>query len=415
MKKTLSFLKLSPRAIAYIIPLILCLACSFHSFAQERDGVSSDQRQISLLISSPSTDAVYTRYGHAAIRVINNERKTDITYNYGIFDFNEPNFLYHFVKGQTDYWVEAVYTPYYVEQYVRSGRGVSELILNLTDTEAQKVEEYLNWNIRPENRLYRYNFFFDNCANRLIKIIQKTTNGKLDFPNQNEKRTWRELINNCSKDAPWIKFGMDLALGSQTDRFATAEEQMFLPNRILDLLPQTLLIRPDGSSRKLVKETRTILTAQSSSTKPSEVGWPSPLLIPILLAIISAMIVIKDIRRRKISFIFDSILLFIVGLSGCFIFFLAFLSVHPHTNPNYILFLLHPIHLFVGVPLTAIPRLRKAGFVYHFINFAELSSIGLIIWFLPQQIVIPIFVLGISLWMLSLRWILINRWKKNTR
>ena len=172
-KKYLSTLKVSAGLFSAI--LIVLLASGLPANAQTVSTETKDQGlQMSLLISSPSTEAVYTRYGHVAFRILNPVQGTDIAYNYGMFDYNEPNFILRFVRGETDYYVEALYTSYYVEEYLRSGRGIVELVLNLTQEEIEKAERYLAWNIRPENKRYRYNIFYDNCATRLIEIIKES-------------------------------------------------------------------------------------------------------------------------------------------------------------------------------------------------------------------------------------------------
>lgn len=211
-KKYLSTLKVSAGLFSAI--LIVLLASGLLANAQTVSTETKDQGlQMSLLISSPSTEAVYTRYGHVAFRILNPVQGTDIAYNYGMFDYNEPNFILRFVRGETDYYVEALYTSYYVEEYLRSGRGIVELVLNLTQEEIEKAERYLAWNIRPENKRYRYNIFYDNCATRLIEIIKETTGATLQIPHEGEERKWRQLIDECCTDAPWVKFGINLALG----------------------------------------------------------------------------------------------------------------------------------------------------------------------------------------------------------
>ncbi len=409
LKKRISIL------MASIAFLVLVMALPMVAWSQETTETLPQTKRISILICSPSTDVVYNRFGHAAIRLVDAEAGSDIIYNYGTFDNTIPNFEIRFMRGETDYYVEALPSAYYLNEFIQNGRGVTELVLNLSQEEISRAQTYLNRNIQPENRQYRYNFLYDNCATRLISIVKEATGGTLQIPDKGEERTWRELINGCCTDAPWVQLGIDMVIGSKADASATTEEQFFLPGRILDMLPHTTLLRPDGSASPLVMDTIELFSPLPFSTEPSEEGWPTPLAASIVLLALTIGIVVMDIRRRKICRLYDSIVMGIAGLSGCIIFAMVFFSVHPHTSPNYILFLLHPLHLLIGLPLTAIPRLRQAGFVYHFINFAELSLIGLVIWFLPQQVVMPLYVAGIAMWLLSARWILINKWRKNVR
>src|SRR5882762_92204 len=53
-------------------------------------------------------DVVWERFGHNAIWIRDNARGTDTTYNWGMFDFNQPHFIWRFVTGDTRYWMEAI-------------------------------------------------------------------------------------------------------------------------------------------------------------------------------------------------------------------------------------------------------------------------------------------------------------------
>src|ERR1043165_7725993 len=53
-------------------------------------------------------DAVWERFGHNAIWIRDRARNTDLTYNWGMFDFNQPHFIWRFVTGDTRYWMEPI-------------------------------------------------------------------------------------------------------------------------------------------------------------------------------------------------------------------------------------------------------------------------------------------------------------------
>ncbi|HST08247.1 MAG TPA: DUF4105 domain-containing protein, partial [Gemmatimonadaceae bacterium] len=44
-------------------------------------------------------DVVWERFGHNAIWIKDRARGTDMTYNWGMFDFNQPHFVWRFVTG----------------------------------------------------------------------------------------------------------------------------------------------------------------------------------------------------------------------------------------------------------------------------------------------------------------------------
>ena len=189
----------------------------------------SEEARISLMTSAPYDEEVFTVYGHAALRIYDPKQNIDYIFNYGIFDFSKPNFIYRFAKGETDYKLGVADFQDYVIEYQMRGSDITEQVLNLTQEEKEHIWDALLINYRPENRVYRYNFFFDNCATRPAAILEKEINGSVDYQYPYQSQTFRDLINYCTRNHPWLTFGCDLALGSPTDREATQHEMLFLP------------------------------------------------------------------------------------------------------------------------------------------------------------------------------------------
>lgn len=131
-------------------------------------------------------------------------------------------------------------------------------------------------NNRPENRVYRYNFFFDNCATRPAAIIENQTNGKIDYDAPFKQQTFRDLINYCTRNKPWLTFGCDLALGSPTDRIATPHEMMFLPPYLKEAFGTATITGADGSRKKLVSSTKTLVNGLADEERP-DTGFFTPL------------------------------------------------------------------------------------------------------------------------------------------
>lgn len=57
---------------------------------------------VSFITCGPGAEA-YSLYGHTALHFIDRANGTDVAVNWGIFDFNKPNFVGRFVFGLTDY------------------------------------------------------------------------------------------------------------------------------------------------------------------------------------------------------------------------------------------------------------------------------------------------------------------------
>ena len=368
----------------------------------------SDTARISLLTSSPYEEEVFTVYGHAALRVHDPERKVDYVFNYGIFDFSKPNFIYRFAKGETDYRLGVVnYTDYVIEYQLR-GSTITEQELNLTTAERQRLWEALVENYRPENRVYRYNFFFDNCATRPAALIEKVV-GQVDYHYPYTAQTFRSLINYCTRHHAWLTFGCDLALGSPTDQEATLHEMLFLPDYLREAFAKAEIIDAQGQHRPLVSKTHVIEAAEPDEPEKDLWDLLSPLRLGWLIFAITNVITLLGRFQKQAYKGLDILLFGLAGLAGCVLFFLAFFSVHPCTWPNYSLLWLHPFHL-VGVILFCINKAQRATYWYHFINFAALTLLFAGWAFLPHQLNPAFNPLAATLWLRSARGINKKKW-----
>ena len=371
--------------------------------------------EISLLTVSPSDDEVYTVYGHTALRVRDTTQKLDAVFNYGIFDFSKPNFIYRFAKGETDYKLAAQYTRDFLIEYEMRGSEVTEQILNLDSAGKARVWEALMINNRPENRVYRYNFFFDNCATRPAAIIEQQAGGKIDYNTPFEPqtfaemvnrmdtpltpRTFRDMINHCTRNKPWLTFGCDLALGSPTDRVATPHERMFLPLYLKEAFASATITQADGKPQKLVSATQTLIAGADDEAE-ADTGIFTPVVCSRVFFLIILAITWLEWRRKTYFRIVDCLLFFIAGVAGVVLFFISFISTHPCVCPNWNIIWLQPFDL-IAVILFAVKKLRKAAYYYHFINFAALTLM-LVGWhFIPQHLNIAFIPLVMSLWLRS--------------
>jgi hypothetical protein len=353
--------------------------------------METDKREISILTCDPYDEGeVFTLYGHAAFRVRDTAQGIDWVFNYGIFDFSRPYFAYRFARGETDYMLGvAEYAPY-VSDYRLRGSGITEQALDLLPEERQALWEALLSNARPENRVYRYNFFFDNCATRLPALTEQYVRGTVSWHSRLTPATFRQHINNCTRHHPWLTFGCDLVLGAPTDRLATAREAVFLPVLLREELAEATVIRPDGE-RPLVSATYRIAGEEKEASAdclftPLVCGWMLFVLVLVLTLL----------KRSARSAKMDIVLFGIAGLAGTVVFFMSFFSLHPCTFPNVSLLWLHPLHL-LGAVLFGIGK----GRWYHRLNFAVLSALPFV-WFFSPQYVNPAFIpFAACLWLRS--------------
>lgn len=358
----------------------------------------SDEAQISILTAAPSDEEVFTLYGHTAVRVTDPVHNLDLVFNYGIFDFSKPNFIYRFTKGETDYKLAAYNFSHYIIEYQMRGSEVTEQVLNLTPEEINQIWNALYINMQPENCVYRYNFFFDNCATRPVSIVENYVDGTVKYNDPPEPKTFRDLINYCTRNHPWLTFGCDLALGSPTDRVATPHEMMFLPVYLKAEFEKATIINPDGSERKLVKSTERLAEELTDDNTHKE--WFTPMFCSILIFLSVLLITYMEWKKKTYFRLVDCILFFIAGVAGMVLFFLCFISTHPSIWPNWSIVWLQPFDL-VAVILFAVKKFGKAAYYYHFINFAALTLLLAGWYFIPQHLNIAFIPLVATLWLRS--------------
>jgi hypothetical protein len=380
----------------YIYALLLLFASVS---LQAQYPLLSKDAEISLLTVSPSEDEVYTVYGHTALRVRDTSKKLDTVFNYGIFDFSKPNFIYRFAKGETDYRLAAQYTRDFLIEYEMRGSEVTEQILDIDSAGKARIWEALMINNRPENRVYRYNFFFDNCATRPAAIIENQTDGKIDYDAPFKQQTFRDLINYCTRNKPWLTFGCDLALGSPTDRIATPHEMMFLPPYLKEAFGTATITGADGSRKKLVSSTKTLVNGLADEDRP-DTGFFTPLVSCWAFFLVVLAVTFIEWRRKSYFRIVDCLLFLIAGIAGIVLFFLSFVSTHPCVCPNWNIIWLQPFDL-AAVILFTVKKLRKAAYYYHFINFAALTLMLAGWHFIPQHLNTAFIPLVMSIWLRS--------------
>lgn len=374
------------KKLIYIIILLLSLTISVK--ANKALITLSDSAQVSLLTNSPDNSEVFRLFGHTAIRINDANNNIDVVFNYGVFDFETPNFMYRFIKGETDYIVSGYDIRDYLIEYEYRRISVFEQVFNLTQQEKQQIWEALFINSLPQNRTYRYNFFFDNCSTRPRNIIEDNVSGVIKYTSTNSQNTFRDLVHECVGSEPWVKTGIDLIIGNGADSIISDRHKMFLPKYLMNAYKNSTITRQDTTSNLIGKEGY-ILDFRNDNEVTDNKHASDVSLIIVSLSILLITIVFTAVtfkhKRGASDKIFDFILFFIYGLVGCVIAFLMFISEHPCTNPNWNLIWLNPIQLIAAILF--FPKcFSKCIYYYHFINFV-LLVLFLICWnFIPQYL-----------------------------
>ncbi len=371
------------KPIKHIIAFIAAMIITLPLYALSTDSTYT----VSIITCGPG-NIIYELEGHSGLRIKGPD--TDIVVHWGLFDFDSPNFVYRYVKGETDYSVGTVPYEYFVRPYIATGREVVEQQLNLSPQQALKVIESINTNLKPENRIYRYNYVKDNCSTRpfnIIKSVLRTdtiTLGSIHEFN-GEQQTYRSIMRRCHKNYPWYQFGIDLALGSGIDYKISSEEMTFAPILLKQLLAGATVTDSAGNIVPLIKETITINPELPEGAIDAPTPWyATPLACSCGLLILTMLISIRDIYSRSISRWFDFILYLIYGLAGCLITFLVFFSVHEATSPNWLILWLNPLCLLVPAFIW-LKKFKNVLLCYQFANFAALITLAAIWGFTNQS------------------------------
>ncbi len=350
---------------------LLLLLCELNIFAQTRSLTlptdTADTWQVSLITCGPGVE-VYNQFGHTAIRMKNVSRNIDLIYNYGIFSFNTPNFVLRFTLGKTDYLLGIQAYQDFVDWYAYCNRDVREQVLNLSIEEKNTLIGLLNENYKPQNRTYRYNFFYDNCATRPRDLIEKCLQSKLqyadDMTTTSTGQSFRSIVHEFTANNSWSQFGIDLCLGSEADKPISRRAMMFIPLYLEKYFDKATILpheRNNNSSREknknlvgeksngtypLITESKQLVTIPEADKVQEDTPF-TPFRCATFMFIVTTVLTIYEIRSRKSMWGFDLILFTAAGIAGCMLAFLATFSEHPTVSPNYLLFLFQPLHLLL--------------------------------------------------------------------
>jgi hypothetical protein len=334
--------------------------------------------------------ALYSAFGHTAIRITDPDLGIDVTYNYGTFDFDAPDFYVTFARGLLDYRLSRASFEAVLDHYQELRRPILEQALRLSPDQVQALFNFLETNHLPENRYYRYDFFFDNCSTRPLDALEQVLGDRLTLsapPDPNQ--SFRQLIDPYLVRMLWADFGIDLALGTPTDRSATAREANFLPMYLMETLDQAS-IRTDGTTLSLVARTDTLFWVDPP-TSPV-IPWPHLLFWTLFAA--GLWLTIRQKNTHALSKL-DGLLFFVLGLAGCLLVFLWFGTEHRATPHNWNLLWAWPMHLIAAVFIWKQSRPRfLQGYLLLTAVVILITLLGWFFW--PQDLhsaVIPILLL----------------------
>ncbi|WP_215226514.1 Lnb N-terminal periplasmic domain-containing protein [Echinicola shivajiensis] len=342
--------------------------------------LSAQEYRISLLTCDPGTE-LYSVFGHSAVRVTDQKTGRDLVFNYGTFDFDTPNFYLKFAQGKLDYKLSIGTYQSFIKHYSYEGRAVREQVLDLNPQQAAKAVEFLQINYQPDNRYYRYDFFYDNCATRIRDMLEVVLGDQLEWknPDDAEEKTFRNLIDEYVLPLPWGDLGIDLALGSVIDIPANERQKQFLPDYMEAAFGRAEIVG-DGPTRQLVKSQSTVLdlppvNIENSIFNPYFLFW--------FIAIVFMVFTYIGFKKKRLYIGLDQGLFLVLGLLGIMVIFLWFFTEHTATKYNWNLLWAFPLH---GVLVYGLSQKYPAEWVKKYLLFALiLADAAIVFWILGWQ------------------------------
>ena len=344
------------------------------------------------LITTGPGDAVWERFGHNALRVLDTETGRDVAYNWGIFDFNQVDFIPRFLKGQMLYMMAPFSTAAMIDSYARANREVVMQELALTPSQRQMMLELAEVNALPQNRDYFYDYFLDNCSTRVRDLLDQVLDGAL-FEQLGTRETgasYRTHTRRLTQIDPVVFTGMDVLLGSPGDRPISLWEEMFVPMTLRDAIRDATITNRDGLEVPLVLREDVIVSSTRAAEPVRAESWFWRYLV--LGALMGGLLAWVGRRAASGARLFRFLLgalastwSLLAGVSGL-ILLLVLLTDHWSMTRNESLFLVNPVSLplVVLVPLalggrdTAVRHARILGFLA-----VGVAALGLLFQLLP--------------------------------
>lgn len=353
----------------------------------------SPESHISLITLGPTQKELYSAFGHSAIRVVDPTTGMDYFFNYGVFSFNQPNFYLNFARGKNMYQLGVYDYQSAKEYYIEEDRFIHEQILNVTQSQKQRVFDYLTNNALPENKYYLYDYFYDNCATRPRDVLKSVFGDSIKFDETPETKpiTIRGLTDIYLSQQPWGDLGIDICLGLPMDKVMSRTEYMFLPDSLESGFDRAQ-IKSNGSWKSLVKEKIIVFDTVNNNLGFSP---PRPWIVFGIISLALVTLSYFDWKRKKLTVWVDRTIFIVTGAIGLLLVLLWTITSHKAAANNLNVLWALPINLI----LPFISKFKKKYFL-----FASALTLGLIVtWFLlPQQLnifLIPLVVgLGARYW-----------------
>lgn len=296
---------------------------------------------------------VWEKFGHNALGIRDLSTGRDVVYNWGMFSFDQPGFIPRFLRGEMQYWMDEADAELTLLAYQRMNRSVTVQELALSPAQRLELKAFVEWNVRPENTFYRYDYYRDNCSTRVRDALDRVLGGAIraHADRDTTTQTYRDHSLRLLHDLFWTRTGVDLGLGRATDRPITPWEASFVPMELQKVLRSTRVTDADGNALPLVSDERVLFV----STRPPEQESPR-VSVAAFLAVglaIAALMVVGSYRSTG-AWLPASLSVswaLVAGVFGTLLLLLWLATAHVAAHQNMNLLLVHPLWLGVAVLL----------------------------------------------------------------
>ncbi|GEM_PF-4137809 len=313
---------------------------------------SEGSMRVSLVTMVPG-DALFTGFGHIALRFTDEGSGMDQVYDYGTYDAQDPAIVVNFLTGKLQYYCSSTTWQEMLDWYSEDFGAIEVRELRLAPQQVRWLLARVTHDCLPENAAYAYHHFYNNCSTKIRDILDELLAGRLreQLLGSPAVRSLRDLID-ASMHRPqfapsrWIVYGL---LNGTIDSTADRWDQSFLPyylTRELELLPLSEEGGPLASAAVL-----------ASGVPQGEPPDPSPvpgMIFLVALFLLSAVPLVAQrlghpLLARRYAGTWLPLFSVLSGLYGILLVFSWAVSPYPETKSNWTVVALHPLHLVLTV------------------------------------------------------------------
>ncbi len=233
------------------------------------------------------------------------------------------------------------------ELYRQQNRGIRAQKLVLNSTEYVRLRDYLLTEIKPENRNYPYDYYFNNCSTRIRDALDLALGGELSSATKDtlSEMSFRDQTRRLTQSQYWYYLGLEAGLGYPVDRPISRWEDMFIPMVVAEEVSK--LTRATGLASVSQDVQLYVSTLPKAPSFPTGV-WLRYLLSGLLLAGLYWLSV-RYLSGKWVS-VFGKSWVLLLGGGGLGLSFLWLFTDHSVAANNANILLLNPLFVLAVLP-----------------------------------------------------------------